>query len=295
MRLLREKNISFYLIILAIISITGAVYFYTSGKLFHSHNIKVTNAYKSAVQEKNVENEKSEAINVPAPKENQEEAINPPADNQKETASQQPNINVEEIPTTYPIHKNISATFFWVGEDAGKDNKNISNQPSAWDDYWTKHFGGVDDPAKRHGYLPADFTPKENTFYFALPYNDFDSNGKRKKEISQLAQWYGEKSWADSESVCKNQWVKIIKGGKVCYAQWEDVGPFKEDDKDYVFGNSSPKSKTNKNAGIDVSPAVKDYLGLSDIDKVDWQFVDESQVPDGEWKKIITTTQVSWN
>ena len=193
-----------------------------------------------------------------------------------------------------PVHKNISVTYFWVGEDATKDNKEISNSPSAWDEKWVQHFGGVDDPKKRNNFFPEDFVPKENPFYFALPYDDFDKKGNHKKEIATLIPWSKGKSLGKLESICKNQWIKITKGDKVVYAQWEDVGPFKEDDASYVFGNDNPKSKTNKKAGLDVSPAVKDYLSLSDVDKVDWQFVDVSLVPDGPWKKIITSSQVYW-
>jgi hypothetical protein len=198
------------------------------------------------------------------------------------------------ISNQYFPHKNITVTYFWAGEEAGADNKNISNLPSAWDEQWVKHFGGVDDPNKRTGFFPAKFVPKENPFYFALPYNDFDENGNRKKEVYSLIPWANEKNWGQLESVCKNRWIKIMKGGKEAYAQWQDVGPFKEDDKNYVFGTAAPKSKTNNNAGLDVSPAVRDYLSLSDVDKADWQFVDSSAVPDGPWKKIVTTSQCYW-
>jgi len=67
-----------------------------------------------------------------------------------------------------------------------------------------------------------------------------------------------------------------------------------EDDKAYVFGTSQPQNTVNDNAGLDVSPAVRDYLGLNDIDKTDWQFVDEEDVPDGPWKEIVTTVNVTW-
>ena len=63
---------------------------------------------------------------------------------------------------------------------------------------------------------------------------------------------------------------------------------------DYVFGDKKPKNNTNDHAGLDVSPAVKDYLTLSDIDKVDWRFIDEDEVPDGPWKSTITTSDVYW-
>lgn len=198
-------------------------------------------------------------------------------------------------PSSYPLHQNISTTFFWAGEDANGDNHNISNSPSCWDDKWCVHFGGVDNPNKRNGYMPALFTPKENPFYFALPYNDFDSNGKRKSGLAAYIPWYGEKKWADNESVCKNRWIKIIKGDKVAYAQWQDAGPFGEDDVSYVFGTAQPKSKTNDHAGLDVSPSVHDYLSLSDVDKTSWQFVDEKDVPAGPWKNVITSSNIYWN
>jgi hypothetical protein len=34
---------------------------------------------------------------------------------------------------------------------------------------------------------------------------------------------------------------------------------------------------------LDVSPAVRDYLGLGDIDFCDWRFVDFTRVPLGPW------------
>jgi len=194
----------------------------------------------------------------------------------------------------YPIHKDISTTYFWAGEEADADNKNISNLPSAWDDQWVKHFGGVDDPKKRNGFLPSSFTPKENPFYFALPYNDFDSNGNEKGNAYTLASWTNGKKPSANVSVCKNQWIKITKSGKSVYAQWEDVGPFGEDDTAYVFGKAAPSSKENDHAGLDVSPAVHDFLGLGDMNRTDWQFVDASQVPDGPWKNIVTTSQIFW-
>ncbi|NTW14024.1 MAG: hypothetical protein HGA31_03280 [Candidatus Moranbacteria bacterium] len=194
----------------------------------------------------------------------------------------------------YPVHRGIYATYFWVGEDANKDNKQISNSPSAWDDAWLKHFGGVDDPKRRNGYFPAGFTPKENPFYVALPYNDFTGTGNRRSKASAVVPWAKTKAWKSNESMLKNRWVKITRGNKTVYAQWEDVGPFGENDAAYVFGSAKPKSKTNKSAGIDLSPAAHDYLGLGDLDMVDWQFVDDKNVPNGPWRRIVTTSQVYW-
>ncbi|MDR3583505.1 MAG: hypothetical protein P4L62_04060 [Candidatus Pacebacteria bacterium] len=194
----------------------------------------------------------------------------------------------------YPVHKNITVTTFWVGEKADRSNKYIANDQSAWDNHWQDHYGGADNPNDRNGYFPAGFTPKENPFYFALPYNDLNDNGTRRSDAASVVYWSGNQNWSPNQSMCKNQWIKITKGGKIVYAQWEDVGPFSENDAAYVFGNAIPESKTNNHAGLDVSPAVESYLGLKGEDKIDWQFVTDSQVPSGPWKQIVTASQISF-
>jgi len=191
------------------------------------------------------------------------------------------------------VHRNISATIFWVGEDASEDNSFIPNAASAWDDHWLDHFGGIDDPAHRTGYLPAGFTPKENPFYFALPYDDL-INGTRKSSASRVIPWAKSRSWGPGESMCKNQWIQISKGDTIVYAQWEDVGPYEEDDAAYVFGTARPRNRINHNAGLDVSPAVAQYLSMEDVDTVSWQFVAAADVPDGPWKHVLTTSQIDW-
>lgn len=195
--------------------------------------------------------------------------------NTTNTNSTQAPSNPPSQTTSYPNHQNIIATIFWAGEPASSDNGNISNVPSAWDDLWSKH------------------APGENTFYVALPYNDFGKNGTHKKNITSVY-WYSSKSWGDTESLCKNQWVKITSGDKTVYGQWEDVGPFLEDDVNYVFGNAQPSNTKLEKAGIDMSPAIQTYLGAGDVSKVSWQFVAASDVPDGPWKKVVTTSQVFW-
>src|SRR3989442_13986642 len=54
----------------------------------------------------------------------------------------------------------------------------------------------------------------------------------------------------------------------------------------YVFGNERPKLNLNKGAGLDVSPAVRDYLGLSETDVTDWRFVEFSEVSRGPWSTL---------
>ena len=174
-------------------------------------------------------------------------------------------------------------TVFWIGEKPSENNP-VPNKASSWDTEWSKSYGGLDDPnrANRSDYIPAKFTPRQNPFYCALPYNDKAKIGHR-PEASRVVPWFNEAYQGPDGSVCKDRWVAIRKANKTVYAQWEDAGPFRTDHWQYVFGNERPKPNLNKGAGLDVSPAVRDYLGLSDTDVTDWQFVDFKDVPRGPW------------
>lgn len=186
-------------------------------------------------------------------------------------------------------HENITTTVFWIGEKADQSNGFIANSSSAWDEQWQAHYGGYDDPNNRQSFSPAAFIPQENPFYFALPYDDLTTDGKRKPTAGNCPN-----SQAPELSVyswCKNSWIKIAHGPHIAYAQWEDVGPFEDDDVAYVFGNALPKNNQGASAGLDVSPAVRDYLILRDVDKCSWSFVDAAAVPDGPWKQTVTVSK----
>jgi hypothetical protein len=184
------------------------------------------------------------------------------------------------------VHQGVVSTVFWVGESSNASNGYIANNESAWDEQWQQNFGGIDDPELRNDYLPAKFTPKENPFYIALPYNDIDSSGKRKTTAGNCLAYSVFKQ--DNYSWCKNIWVKIRHNQKELFAQWQDVGPYEEDDTGYVFGQNAPKNKNDARAGIDVSPSVRNFLDLSDVDKVDWSFVTPASVTEGPWKQTVT-------
>jgi hypothetical protein len=193
-------------------------------------------------------------------------------------------ISVAEHKTTYPDHKEIIATTFWVGEEGDESNDFIQNKSSAWLDDWMGSFGGVDDPENRCGYSPCNVNLKENPFYFALPYNDLNDQGVQKASAKNIP-WYNPSAPKDVSQL-KNHWIEVTNhAGKKAYAQWEDVGPFGEEDFNYVFGDQRPEEKR---AGLDLSPGATDYLNLNGQEKVDWHFIDASGVPDGPWKKIIT-------
>lgn len=209
-----------------------------------------------------------------------------------------------------PVHKNVTATVFWIGEPKGGGSSE-NNALSAWDDRWLEHYGGVDDPSRRsaaNGWFPRRFVPRENPFYFDLPYNDFDGNGEPRADRMTVVPWARSlaadlAAYARRDrpySLLKNRWAKLRHGKRVCYAQWEDSGPYVYDDAAYVFGPGAarPKSARANRAGLDVSPAVRDCLGFAGLNnaenRVDWQFVTARAVPPGPWKRVVTTRQVFW-
>jgi len=183
----------------------------------------------------------------------------------------------------YPWKSNIVTTIFWIGEKPSENNP-VPNRASSWDKEWTKNYGGMDDPSPAHrsNYMPVKFTPGLNPFYCALPYNDKAKEGHR-PEASRVVPWFNEAYQGPAVSTCKGRWIAIRKGNRTAYAQWEDAGPFRTDHWQYVFGNERPKPNLNKGAGLDVSPAVRDYLGLQPTDVTDWRFVEFSEVPRGPW------------
>jgi hypothetical protein len=186
----------------------------------------------------------------------------------------------------YPWRNQIVTTTFWTGEKAAKNNP-VHNFASSWDPKWASNYGGTDTPvrAERKDFRPVNFVPRQNPFYIALPYNDV-TKGTHKPEASQVIPWFKESYKAPGKSVLKGRWVAVRRGNKTAYAQWEDCGPFRTDHHQYVFGNERPKPNLNKGAGLDVSPAVRDYLGMADTDVTDWKFVDYKDVPNGPWAEL---------
>lgn len=183
----------------------------------------------------------------------------------------------------YPWKKQIVTTTFWVGEKACRRNP-VPNLSSSWDPQWARNYGGTDSPDRsdRSQYIPANFVPRQNPFYIALPYNDVE-RGQHKSEASQVIPWFKQAYQGQGKSVLKGRWIAIRYNNRIAYAQWEDCGPFRTDHWQYVFGTDRPKPNLNQGAGLDVSPAVRDYLGMNDTDVTDWRFVEFSEVPRGPW------------
>jgi len=185
----------------------------------------------------------------------------------------------------FPWRNNIVTTVFWVGERPTANNP-TPNHKSSWDQRWAQSFGGTDhpDPGMRKGFIPKGFIPRQNPFYVALPYND-TTRGTTKPEARKVIPWFKQAFVRPGRSVLKGRWIAIRHNGRIAYAQWEDCGPFRTDHWQYVFGNQRPSPNLNQGAGLDVSPAVRDYLGLKGKDVCDWKFVEARDVPPGPWAK----------
>jgi hypothetical protein len=212
--------------------------------------------------------------------------------------------------------KRAMTTMFWIGEGVETAwNKDLGDLPigvsdadelacdsSVWDKDWIEHFGGadVDDPELAYpSALP--FKPKENPFYCALPYCDFDSEDALKSTVVHIpwySRWLEQADVVGCEPLLKNRWVHIQRHVSSitlhCYAQWEDAGPYGEDDWKYVFGRAKrPLNRYNNHAGLDLSPACWRQLEMDDNGYTEWEFVEASQVPEGPWKQVVTTSGVN--
>jgi len=188
----------------------------------------------------------------------------------------------------YPWKTNIITTVFYIGEGDTPISR-TTNEASAWDEDWRTSNGGSDSPNNRIGYTPAYHAARVNPFYVALPFNDLAFPDKAHRWLPKG--WYRAPKDGKQVSACKDHWVEIkteTGSGRSCYAQWEDVGPLSYDNAEYVFGSERPEGLGSNHAGLDVSPAVRDYLNL-DADKkpvTRWRFVDAVDVPPGEWLKF---------
>jgi len=187
---------------------------------------------------------------------------------------------------TYPWHTNIYTTMFYIGE-GGSSISNTDNKASSFDQNWLDNNRGTDNPNYRNGFASAGHASTVNPFYIALPFNDLVYPDMARRYVP--AWWHRPNKDGKPVSACKDRWIEIKTedgSGHTCYAQWEDVGPLRYDHAEYVFGDDRPDTYTR--AGLDVSPAVVQYLGLDSIKHptTRWRFVDEADVQPGIWLKL---------
>lgn len=192
----------------------------------------------------------------------------------------------KKVKNTYPWRSRIVTTIFWIGEGATPISS-TTNMASSWDEDWRANNHGSDSPNNRNGYASGGHASTLNPFYVALPFNDLAFPDKAKRWLPYG--WARKPKDGKQVSACKDRWVMIKNSkGDICYAQWEDVGPLNYSDAEYVFGSEPPDGLNGNRAGLDVSPAVAEYLGIDHKDKVttSWRFVDEEDVRPGPWLKL---------
>jgi hypothetical protein len=57
------------------------------------------------------------------------------------------------------------------------------------------------------------------------------------------------------------------------------------------FGKAAmPQNVFDTRAGLDVSPAIRHYLGISHNELTYWRFAEKADVPEGPWTEIVTTS-----
>ena len=185
----------------------------------------------------------------------------------------------------YPWRTYILTTEFWIGEGATPISS-TTNVQSSWDEEWMQKNHGTDSPSNRNGYASGGHASTLNPFYCALPFNDLAFPDKAQNWLPHG--WYRRPTEGKQISACQHRWVEIKNSrGDICFAQWEDVGPLTYDDAEYVFGGARPRGLGSDHAGLDVSPACYEYLGLNDRNRFTaWKFVDESDVRPGAWLKL---------
>jgi hypothetical protein len=196
-------------------------------------------------------------------------------------------------PSGYPWHPGVTASVFSPNEDASASNAYISNAQSAWDVDWRRH------------------APHENRYFVAVPYADYLDDGRFNPDNVRIP-WHRANIRGRSE--IKNRWVELTRraGGRAyrAFGQVEDVGPSDQrtsaavSDPDYVFGPrghdpsgpilAKPKNTFGLRAGIDLSRRLARVLHMRGSGSVDWRFVDAEDVPDGPWKRVVTTSLPNW-
>ena len=219
----------------------------------------------------------------------------------------------EQVSREYPWHTNIVATTFWVGEIIDPSAPDGSQEISTYDADWQANYGGCDGIINKgacrtqrrmawNGFFPTSMTPLQNPFYLDLPFDDIN-NPTAFAMRAKVVPWandpgYNGRAEDPTFSFMKNRWVELRKNRRTCYGQIEDAGPAVYDDAAYVFGgyDGRPANKRFNGAGLDVSPALNGCLGFRQLDgqndRVDWRFVEQTDVPPGPWTRIITTSPV---
>jgi hypothetical protein len=163
----------------------------------------------------------------------------------------------------YPWHDHITTTVFWIGDKSNRVTSGLN---------WVPNAAGVNDQRLPDGHAL-------NPYYFALPFNDLNHPDLADKWLP--AGWSRPNKPSTPRSACLDRWIEIKNAkGQICFAQWKDFGPVRDDDASYVFGVEHPAAPFR---GLDVSPAVAKKLGIDRSASLSWRFVDDEDVKEGPW------------
>ena len=179
---------------------------------------------------------------------------------------------------------NVGTIVFWVGEEQSAGKTSPQHQ-SVWDKDWLKNFGGVDTPesAARHDYIPVSFVPGQNPFYCALPYNDVE-HGQFKPEAPTVIPWFKQDIRSRVNLCARIAGSPYARGIESATRNGKIAARFAPTISTDVFQNERPTQNASHDAGLSVSPAVRDHLGLAPAEVTDWRFVEVSDVPPGPWR-----------
>ena len=108
--------------------------------------------------------------------------------------------------TNYPLHTDIVATTFWVGEIFDPNAADGSQVYSTYDAQWEAHYGGCDGVpvgsdcrterrTAANDYFPTAMSPRQNPFYLDLPFDDINDDAAFHQR-GQVIPWAGEPAYA---------------------------------------------------------------------------------------------------
>ena len=199
-----------------------------------------------------------------------------------------------QSPGTYPWRLNITATVFWVGEDATERNP-VANHKSSWDSAWKESFGGFDNPDPLHRTM--DFGPRLSSpgripFMWPFP----TTTSARGAQAGGLPRHplVPPKFSGKGQSVCKGRWVQIIYNKRSCFCPMGGLRPVHHGRTGPTSLATSPRQHAQQGSRNRHFPAVRDYLGIpGGTAIVHWRFVEFYRIPAAPGPSGETTTPLS--
>jgi len=181
----------------------------------------------------------------------------------------------------YPWKTSIVTTVFWVGEQAGGNNR--SKLQKFLDFNWSENYAEPILRFQRTAQLhPNCFYSQAKPLLLCFTVHDV-THGQFKPEAPLVIPWFKHEYRGRGSRYAEIDGLPFVRQSHLLCAMGR-LRSVSHDHFQYVFGNERPKPNLNHGAGLDVSPAVRDYLGLAPTDVTDWQFVEVRDVSSGPWR-----------